>query len=56
MSGKKFTVEFTIDQVWIDDGFDMTDEIALDMLANAIPWADGGMELTAKVIKKGDIK
>ena len=47
---RKFIVEFEVDQSWIDDGFDITDESALEMLSNALPYAYVDTELSAKVV------
>ena len=44
-----YTVRLTVAPDWIADGFDLTDEQALEMLANRLPFAHGH-ELTAKVI------
>lgn len=46
----KWTVEFEVDAVWVADGFDMTDERALDMLAHDLGYATSD-ELGAKVKK-----
>jgi hypothetical protein len=50
----KWTVQFEIDECWVADGFNLTDERALDMLAHDLGWANVGMELGAKVIKAPD--
>lgn len=47
----KWTVEFSVDECWVADGFILNDETALDMLANQLGWADIETELSAKVIK-----
>lgn len=47
----KWTVEFEVESVWVADGFDLTDERALDMLSSALPYAHIDSELRAKVIK-----
>ena len=47
----KWTVEFEVDTVWVADGFDLTDDRALDMLAHDLSHANIGLELGAKVIK-----
>lgn len=52
----KWTVEFSVDASWVADGFDLTDERALDMLANDLSYADAGQELKAKVIKSPSAK
>lgn len=50
----KWTVEFEVSAVWVADGFDLTDERALSMLANDLRFAHTG-ELGAKVIKAPDV-
>lgn len=45
----KWTVEFSVDETWVADGFNLTDERALEMLANDLAFADYN-ELGAKVI------
>jgi len=52
----KWTVEFSIDKTWVEDGFDLTNDRALDMLANDLQYANIGTELGAKVIKAPDKK
>ena len=49
----KWVVEFEVAEAWVADGFDLTDERALSMLANDLSWAHGS-ELGAKVIKAPD--
>lgn len=46
----KWTVEFEVSENWVADGFTLTDERALAMLANDLSYAYGH-ELGAKVIK-----
>jgi len=46
----KWLVEFEIDEVWINDGFRLTNEVAQEMIDNAIPWGIPG-ENKGKVIK-----
>lgn len=57
MSGKqkffKWTVEFQVDETWVADGFELTDERALEMLQNDLTYAYGH-ELKAKVISAPD--
>lgn len=55
MAKLKWTVEFEVDEAWVADGFDLTDDRAKDMLARDLGWAYGH-ELGAKVIKKPDPK
>lgn len=49
---QKWTVEFWVDDSWVEDGFDLTDERALDMLSNDLGYATIGTELDVKVISK----
>ena len=51
----KWLVELEVDETWIADGFDLTDERAKDMLAKDLQYAHG-TELSAKVIKAPDPK
>lgn len=46
----KWTVEFSVAPTWVADGFEMTDERALEMLSNDLSSAYG-YELGTKVIK-----
>lgn len=46
----KWTVEFTVDETWVADGFDLNEERALGMVENALPFAYEH-EFSAKVIK-----
>lgn len=54
MSKLKWTVEFEVSPTWVEDGFDLTDEDALDMLAHRLPWANIGLELNARVVARPD--
>lgn len=47
----KWTVEFQVAAVWVADGFELTDDRALDMLASDLGWAHINTDLRAKVIK-----
>lgn len=47
----KWIVEFEIAESWIEDGFDLTDDRALDMLSHDLRYANIGTELGAKVLK-----
>ena len=51
----KWVVEFEVTETWVEDGFDINEDRAQDMLANALPYAYGH-ELKAKVIKAPDPK
>ena len=46
-----WTVELSVSDNWVADGFELTDERALDMLASDLTFAYKGTELQAKVIK-----
>lgn len=46
----KWTIEIEVDEVWVADGFDMTDERALQMLGEHLPYANMTYELKARVI------
>ncbi len=48
----KWTVEFEVDASWVADGFDLTDDRALDMLAKTLPFSNIGTELGATVVRK----
>jgi hypothetical protein len=47
----KWTVEFEVHADWVADGFVMTDDRALEMLASDLGWANMSTELRARVIK-----
>ena len=49
MANFKWTVEFEVDESWVADGFDLTDERAKQMIENTLPHAYGS-ETKAKVI------
>lgn len=51
MSKLFWIVKFSVDKTWVADGFDLTDERALDMLSNDLRYANIGGELKAKVLK-----
>ena len=46
----KWTVEFEVAECWVADGFNLTDERALYMLAHDLGWANISTELAAKVV------
>jgi len=50
---KKFTwtVQFTVDKVWIEDGFNLTADRALDMILNDLSSATSS-EVKAKILTK----
>lgn len=47
----KWTVEFEVSDVWVADGFLLTNERALDMLAAELNYANPDTELRARVVK-----
>lgn len=47
----KWVVEFEVDLTWVEDGFDLTDERALNMLSHDLSYAHIDTELGAKVLK-----
>lgn len=51
----KWTVEFSVDESWVADGFDLDDDRAKEMLSGDLRYAYGN-ELDAKVIKKPSAK
>ena len=51
----KWVVEFEVTETWVEDGFDITQDRAADMMANALPYADGS-EFKAKVLQAPDAK
>lgn len=50
-----WTVEFTVTENWVADGFNLTDERAHSIICNALPYAFGH-ELQAKVLTAPDSK
>jgi len=50
----KWTVEFKVHRTWVQDGFDLTDERALDMLSEDLQYANIESELKAKVLSAPD--
>lgn len=60
MKGKKmktfkWVVEFEVTETWVADGFNITNQKAMGMIENALPFASGA-EFSAKVIKAPDAK
>jgi hypothetical protein len=51
----KWVVEFEVTKNWVEDGFEINENKAQDMIANALPYAYGN-ELKATVIKSPDQK
>jgi hypothetical protein len=46
----KWVVEFDVDESWVADGFDLTDERAKEMIERALPYSYAS-ETNAKVLK-----
>lgn len=46
-----WVVRFEVSENWVADGFELTDERALDMLAHDLGYAIPGTELQAKVLR-----
>lgn len=51
----KWTVEFEVSSTWVEDGFDLTDDRALSMLAHDLRYARGD-ELRARVTQAPSAK
>jgi hypothetical protein len=51
MAKFKWTIEIEVDETWVADGFDATDERMHSMLAHHLPYAYGH-ELKAKVLAR----
>ena len=47
----KWVVEFTVDETWVADGFEITKERAKGMIEYALPCAYG-FETSVKIIEK----
>ena len=50
----KWVVEFEVDESWVADGFDLTNDRAHDMLCSTLPYAYG-FELKARVLKAPEL-
>jgi hypothetical protein len=51
----KWVVEFSVDETWIMDGFELTKDRALDILSNDLKYANI-TELGARILKSPDKK
>lgn len=51
MAKFKWTVEFTVDEVWVADGFEIDKDRALDMIATTLPHSVS-TEFNARIIAK----
>jgi hypothetical protein len=49
----QWTVEIEVDETWVADGFDLTDERAHDIMCHALPFAYG-YEIKARVLSAPD--
>ena len=55
MTTFKWVVEFEVTENWVEDGFNIDQDRATDIIANALPFAHGS-ELKATVLKAPDAK
>jgi hypothetical protein len=55
MVGFKWVVEFEVSSVWVEDGFNIDQDRAKDIIANALPYANGS-EFKATVLRSPDKK
>jgi hypothetical protein len=55
MVGFKWVVEFEVSSVWVEDGFNIDQDRATDIIANALPYANGS-EFKATVLRFPDAK
>jgi hypothetical protein len=55
MVGFKWVVEFEVSSVWVEDGFNIDKDRATDIIANALPYANGS-EFKATVLRSPDAK
>ena len=46
----KWVVEFEVSENWVEDGFNIDQDRATDIIANALPFANG-TEIKATVLK-----
>ena len=51
----KWVVEFTVSENWVADGFNISNQKAMRMIEEVLPFASGA-EFSAKVIKAPDEK
>jgi hypothetical protein len=51
----KWVVEFEVTETWVEDGFNIDQDRATDIIANALPFAHGS-EFKATVLKAPDAK
>jgi hypothetical protein len=51
----KWVVEFEVAESWVEDGFEIDQDRATDIIANALPFAHSS-EFNATVIKSPDPK
>jgi len=53
MKSFKWVVEFEVTENWVEDGFNITNQKAIGMIENVLPYASGA-EFKAKVISAPD--
>ena len=51
----KWVVEFEVSENWVEDGFEIDQDRATDIIASALPFADGS-EFKATVLQAPDAK
>jgi hypothetical protein len=51
----KWVVEFEVAESWVEDGFDLTQDRAMEIIANALPFANDD-EIKALVLKAPEAK
>ena len=51
----KWVVKFEVTENWVEDGFNIDQDRANDIIANALPFANGA-EFKATVLKSPDAK
>ena len=51
----KWVVEFTVDEIWVVDGFDLTQQVAKEMIGTRLGWAYEN-ETGAKILKHPTLK
>ena len=51
----KWTIEIAVDQIWVEDGFNMQDDYIEHLQEGFIPWSAAG-EVKVKVLTRPDEK
>lgn len=50
MKSFKWIVEFTVNEIWVEDGFDLNEDRAKEMIESALPFSNSS-ETKVKIIK-----